>query len=365
MRLAAAGLVLALAAGAAAQEAAPPTPAGDETAWHVVAPGETLEGLTAKYLGDAGLWRENWKLNPELKDPHRLQPGQRIRIIVRRKEHKAEIQGLSRRVESKPHPDPSWIPARLGEVLRERDGVRTYEKSSADLAFDDGTHLLVTEQSLVFLREIGARLVGDVTRRSIEIVDGQAEVLARAAPQPPPGLEIVLGEARALAHPAPAGELGTRARRLPAGTAQVMVYEGRGDVAAGGASVAVPRGMGTSVPKGGAPAPPEPLLPAPVLLAPSPGTAYAQSNPRFSWRPVAGAASYVVEVCGDPVCGRLVERATGVTETRWAPETLPLGELHVRVSAVAASGLDGYPSEAAPFRIESLWRRPEPPGPRR
>lgn len=362
MKRAWAALALALVAGLRAQEPPPPTPSGDATAWHVVEPGDTLEGLTAKYLGDASLWRENWKLNPEIKDPHQLRPGQRILIIVGRKQHTAEIQGLSRKVESKPHPDPAWIPAKVGEVLRERDGVRTYERSSADLAFEDGSHLLITEESLVFLREVGARLVGDLTRRSIEIVDGQAEIQARPAPRPPAGLEILVGGARATAVALPNEGMGTRARKSSAGGAQVMVYEGQGSVEAGGGSVAVPRGMGTSVPKGGRPLPPEPLLPAPRVLAPAPGTAYGQSNPRLSWRPLAGAAAYTVEVCVDAACGQLVDRASGISATSWAPDGLPLGDLYFRVSAVSASGLDGFPSRAVPFRIESLWRRPDPLG---
>jgi hypothetical protein len=349
-----------LAAPLAAQDPVPSPSSGDETAWHVVQPGDTLEALTARYLGDASLWRENWKLNPDLKDPHALHPGQRILIIVKRRRHTAEIKGLSRKVESKPHPDPAWTPAQVGGLLKERDGIRTYEKSSADLGFDDGSHLLVTEQSLLFLREIGARLSGAVARRQIEIVDGQAEVAAKPSPRAVAGIEILVGGARALALPAPGEGMGTRARKLGAGGAQVMVYEGTSNVEAGGISVDVTRGMGTSVPNGGRPAAPEKLLLGPRILAPVPGTAYGQSNPRFSWRPVAGARSYTVEVCADLECGQVVDRATRVASERWSPDGLPLGELHFRVTAVSASGLDGFPSAPVPFRIDSLWRRPDP-----
>jgi hypothetical protein len=96
------------------------------------------------------------------------------------------------------------------------------------------------------------------------------------------------------------------------------------------------------------------------VLVPSAGAGFGQANPRFSWRPVTGAASYVVEVCQDAACGQLVDRATGVTRASWEADGLPLGDLYFRVSAVAHSGLDGFASPATPFRIESLWRRPEP-----
>ncbi len=343
----------------AAQAPAPAPPAGDEKAWHLVQAGDTLEALTARHLGDASLWRENWRLNPQLKDPHALLPGQRILIIVKRRQHTAEIAGLSRKVESKTHRDPAWTPAQLGALLKEKDGIRTYEKSSADLGFDDGSHLLVTEQSLLFLREIGARLSGTVLRRQIEIVDGQAEVAAKPALRAAAGIEIVVGGARALALPVEGEGMGTRARKLGAAGAQVMVYEGSSNVLAGGASVEVGRGMGTLVPSGGRPAPPEKLLEAPRVLAPVSGTAYGQANPRFSWRPVEGARSYTAEVCADAECGQVVDRATRLAGARWSPDGLPLGELHFRVTAVSGSGLDGFPCAPVPFRIDSLWRRPD------
>ena len=31
-----------------------------------------LEKITEKLLGDRNLWRDNWRLNPQVKDPERL-----------------------------------------------------------------------------------------------------------------------------------------------------------------------------------------------------------------------------------------------------------------------------------------------------
>jgi hypothetical protein len=59
-----------------------------------------------------------------------------------------------------------------------------------------------------------------------------------------------------------------------------------------------------------------------------------------------------VEVCGDPECGALVARATDVEGQRWAADPLPVGRLYWRVTAVALSGLDGYPSAAGSFHID-------------
>ena len=51
--LAALALVLAVAQDAPAADA-------PSVGWHEVQPGETLEGITAHYLGTSERWRENW-----------------------------------------------------------------------------------------------------------------------------------------------------------------------------------------------------------------------------------------------------------------------------------------------------------------
>jgi hypothetical protein len=262
----------------------------------------------------------------------------------------AEIETVRRRVEKRIDPEP-WSRAQAGDGLRERDGLRTHEDSSAQLAFDDGSRLLVTETSLVFLRELRRSVTGS-RRQSIEVVEGQADVEARQAARRSPQIEILVGEARTRPQPT-AGPTQARARLAEAGRAEVMVYRGRSEVEAGGARVAVKEGQGTRVEPGRPPAPPERLLPAPRPLAPAAGSRWDFANPPFAWRDVPSAVRYVVEVCADAACAQLVERATGLAVSSWTPEALPRGELHWRVTAVSASGLDGFPAPAVPFAVDS------------
>ena len=339
---------------ALAQE--PAESAGQDIGWHDVVAGETLEGITAHYLGTSDRWRENWKLNPDLQNPHRISPGTRLRIIMSARVPTAEIRGVSRRVEEKPHPS-SWVPAKVGDKLKARDGIRTYRQSSAELGFDDGSQLRINEESLVFLREVGQKLEG-ASRQSLEVVEGQADVEARAAVDAlPPDIEVILGDATARTRVAPGAAAQARTRKTHAGAAQLMVFGGEAELAAEGRSVTVATGMGTAAEAGKPPKPPEKLLPAPAPIHPAKGAAYEHSNPLFTWAPVEGAAGYVVEVCRDASCGQIVDRATGLNETSWTPRGLPLGELHWRVTAQGASGLDGFPSAAVTFTVRSLWRR--------
>jgi len=352
-----AALLLAPAGLGAQSRPAPARPsvfASEPTSWHTVRPGETLRGITARFLGSSELWQEIHRLNPGITDPDRIAPGQRIRVPAEKSSiPAARLERLSRQVEEQPSPIP-WQNAQVGDMLVERDAVRTRQKSSAEMQFLDGARLTVTEDSLIFIQRSGVTLAGS-PKKSIEIVQGAAELNAQAlsASAPPPEVEIVLGNTRATSRPDGKGPARTRARRAEEGGAKLMAYGGESEVEAGGAKVRVQRGMGTSVAAQGPPSPPEPLLPAPVLAGPEPDAERACADPPLAWQAVPRAASYIVEVCRDPGCGALVDRRAGETATEWRPAGLPVGELYWRVTARSLSGLDGYPSEAIRLAITS------------
>ncbi len=341
----------------------------EPTRWHEVQAGENLHVIAAKVLGDRLQWPRLWRLNPEIKDPNRLRPGQRIRVPGTDEEEPAsaaplsilaELSRLSQRVEEQPHPQAFWSPARQGDQFRERDGLRTHERASAELSFDDGTRYVVSERSLLFLRAPSAPLRGR-RARALEVLAGQADLQIKPTPRAAREIEVLVGAARSRTRPGAAEDGQARARKAAAGAAQLMIYGGSGEMSAAGVKVELPRGTGTSARPGAAPLPAETLLPAPVPLGPAAESTFDHANPFVSWQAVPGAASYTVEVCRDAACGELVERASEISATRWASDGLPVARLYWRVSAVSASGLDGYASEATPFRVRSHWRRPLTP----
>jgi hypothetical protein len=315
--------------------------AEDTIGWYVVKEGDTLENITRRYLGTSEAWRENWKLNPQLASPHRLLPGQRIRIILARTlpARFAKIESVSRHVERKPEPDP-WTAAKAGDRLAERHGLQTYRASSAELRFEDNTQLTLTEDSLIFLRSTQTTPKRD--RTEIEIIDGNAD-LDKKRTQRAHDIEIIVGGVVAKPEDAAA-----RARfRKDAGKGNVMSYRGGTSVASAGASVDVKEGMGVSVPEGQRPPKPEKLLPAPSIAA----VDVAVPRPLLRWPAVAGASTYSVEICRDASCGAVVARAAGLMATEWkSPEALSAGAMHWRVTARSASGLDGYPA-VAPMNV--------------
>ncbi len=342
---------LTLACALAAGLAAPLSAAETGKAWHIVRPGENLHLIAVRYLGSRDRWPELARLNPDIQNPDQLEPGQRIRVTVpgSSETQAARVSRLSRKVEAKPTPIP-WADARQDDLLLNHDGLRTFPRSSAEMAFTDGTRLLVTESSLVFLQQAGGQLQG-VDRKSVEIVEGQADVEGQATGNRPsrPEVEIVLGAARATARPAAVGGTRARARRVEQGGAKLMVYGGEGEIEAGGARIEVPEGMGSSVESQGPPSPPEKLLAAPRPVSPPGGGQVECANPRFAWEPVPDAASYTIEVCHDESCAALIERAVGLAKPEWRADALPRGDVYWRATARSLSGLDGYPG--APVRL--------------
>lgn len=333
----------------------------DTLGWHVVSEGETMESITERYLGTSTLWRENWKLNPTVRDPHLIRPGQRLRIILERQvpARQVEIRRVARQVD-KNLQQGGWQGATPGDLLKPRDGVRTLRNASTELLFDDGSILTLNENSQVFVKNVRTTLTG-VKRGEIEVERGQAELVVTAPRPDLTRFEVVVGNAVTRPQVGIDGRSATRARKRESGGSEVMVYGGKAQVEAGGVAVEVGRGMGTAVPENGPPKAPEKLLPRPTTLSPKRRSEWAFNNPQFQWQTLNGAASYTVEVCHDAGCAELVERATDLTETAWKPSGLPSGDLYWRVTATAASGLDGYPSRAVPFTIAGSAADLEPP----
>ena len=317
----------------------------------MIRPGDTLESITETYLGDRQRWAENWRLNPEIENPHRIYPGQRLRVLLPPSlpEYSAQVVRRSKRVEDQLRPH-SWSDAETLDMLLWRDGIRTFEWASAVLRLGDDAELIITEQSLIFVGE-EADVLEEVDRRLIEVVEGQADLEASAEPWPDGGIEIVLGGASATPRPGDSDRVQARARRPVAGGAQVMVYSGVSDLESGGTQVTLVEGTGSSVVEGAPPSPPEPLLPSPETIEPAPGEQIFVANPPFVWESVTGANSYAVEVCSDPNCGQLVERVVAFAAPPWLPSGLPGGDFFWRVNAVSATGLDGFPSDPVPFSI--------------
>jgi hypothetical protein len=318
---------------------------GGAEGWYVIRPGDTLEGLATQFLGGPQNWAELHRLNPRILDPHWIYPGRRVRVPIARPSARpsAQVTVVANRVEARPTP-VDWLPAGAGDLLIERDGLRTYEDASARLLFDDGTSAIVSQDSLVFIRR-QTPATDPAPRKEIEIELGQAEFEVHRGELPAPEIEVVVGGASSTTRTGADGELRSRHRR-DGDDAQVMLYRGAGEVRAATGSVQLAEGTGTTVKSGSAPTPPERLLAAPELVSPPDRAELPLDAARVElrWKPVAGADGYVVEMCADVRCGAILERSDRLSATAYRPRAGYRRLLYWRVTAVASSGLDGFPS---------------------
>lgn len=327
---------------------------------YVVQSGDTISHITYRFLGDVLFWRDNWKLNPQVKDPDKLRIGQVLQIITHRKviAEAAEVVQAVNRTEKMLAP-PEWQPAQRGDQLTSGDGLRTRQNSTAELRFNTESILRLEEFSQVFLAEKQTSLRG-VDRGSVKVERGAVGLVFQPLKKPRTEIEIIAGPAVTRAQPE--ANVGTNLRAAPTddGGAKVMVYQGKSEVAAGGEKVAVRKGMGTRVPESGPPMPPVKLLPAPALETESQQWNY--SNGILRWKPVEHAAQYVIEVCADAECRQpLQSKQVEAERLSLQVDPLPAGSSFWRVHALSDQQLDGHNSAAG--QIEVTDPRPDLAGP--
>ncbi len=331
---------------------------------HIIRPGDTFISITREFLGSKR-WELNSRLNPEQKELQ-LPPGERMNILIdpERVPLAARVTKRAGTVEAQPSP-MSWLGAEANDLLIEKDAARTKRNSSAELQFHDGTTVVITEESLVFIRKLGRGLstvARNRTTQQVELVQGQADLSSLAGSQAVrEDVEIIMGGSTLkLPKESP---VRTRTSMSDAGTQKVGMYEGGAQFEGSGGSVLeIATGEGVVAKANETPVK-EHLLPAPELNGPPPGAQLVAGQlPPASWTsPGTGANSYTFEVCRDAECGRLLQRTTGLDTTEQPLPRLSPGFYYWRATAASASGLDGYPSDSRMFQVVAVPLDAVPP----
>lgn len=210
-------------AAAFAQSAAKPLElAADAPERHIVVPGDTLWGISSKFLKDPFRWPELWKMNAEqVRNPHRIYPGQVLVLDRSGADPTLKIGNLVKlgpevRVEVPPREIPA-IPASAIEPFLSQPLVI----NAGD--FDSAPRIVATQESRVFTG------TGDLIYATNN-ADPQIKrwhVFRPGRPLKDPENNEILGiEAVYLGSARPAGE---RADVLPLEITSVKQEIGRGD----------------------------------------------------------------------------------------------------------------------------------------
>ena len=135
---------------------------------YVVQRGDTLWGLANTFLKDPWLWPEIWYVNPEVSNPHRIYPGDTLRLAMGSDGKTQQVQvvhaaGSATRLEpllrSTPMEAPiPNIPYSAIAAFLSRPGVLTKEQVEAApyvLALRD-RHMIAGTDNTIYVRKLGA-----------------------------------------------------------------------------------------------------------------------------------------------------------------------------------------------------------------
>ncbi len=334
-------LMLALAFGASAAEE-----------WvYTVKPGENLWQITEDFLVNTRYWRRLQRLN-KIADPHHVLPGTKLIIPLkwtRFHPSKANVTRVSGTASVVLAASAKQVPVTLGMELNTGDRIRTEGKSSVTLVFEDGSQLVLRENSDLKLEKIESFERADAYRTQLRLNRGRSVNKVNPYKKPGSRFEIATPSATAAVR-------GTHYRVTAESqkTTTTEVLDGKVRVGNDLGQVGVPKGYGTVAQKDLPPSPPVELLPPPDL---SGLPKLIERLPlKFEVGKVDGAVAYRTQITQDPAFQKLAYNKVSPTN-QIKVANLPDGKYLIRVRGIDPDRLEGY-DELHEFTLNA---RPEPP----
>ena len=330
-----AGIVL----GALLVAALAADPARSETVTtYQVQRGDTLAGLSARYLISPNAYREVARLN-RVGDPRRLIPGRTLRIPDRLLRTEPVIARLvAYRGEVSVRLGGAEVPIVMDMATPEGAVVATGAGAFATLEMPDGSRVSLPSQSRVRIVTLRRVILGDRLIRRFVLESGRGTLHVTPAAQPgndftvttPLTVSAVRGTVFRVAHDP---EASRSALEVVEGTVANQSIEGAApaDLAAGFGRIADIAG----------PQDVRPLLGPPTLIAP--GRVQDEETLDFTVATLSGALAYRLQIGGDAGFVDTLAEATAQGPTVSFP-TLAAGTYFVRVTGIDAAGLEGLPA---------------------
>lgn len=316
---------------------------------YTVRPGDHPWNIAQRFLKDPLLGPRLNRLN-RIPNDRRIAPGTVLRIPaewLKLAPSQVRLQTVHGdvRIASGLGPDRAAMPR---ELLEAGAVVRTGLQSSATLEFQDGSRVLVRQQSEIRLTSTQSRVLDQGHQVEMELLRGGMENLVQPNARAPGRFEIRTPSAVAAVR-------GTQFRVTATDTQTwTEVLEGAVLVGNAAGQTTTPAGTGSLTQSGKAPGAATPLLGAPDL---STLPAVLERLP-IDWPipAIGGAVRYRTQIAPDPKFSALLsDEVSGAPRVRVLD--IPDGEHVVRVRAMDGSGLEGVSAE----RALVLRARPEPP----
>jgi len=319
-------------------------------------PGESVWTIAHELLTDWREWKTIERIN-NVSNDKLMAPGTVLKIprsLI--SEHRSDIKILdvsgtvTAQVLMNAGSAKAHLPLVRGQSLSQGDQIKTSSQSSVLLEFDDGTQVLILENSLLRIEQ--ATVVGNkrkVVDIKVFLEDGEAEI--RANPGKVPGSQFLIETPAAFAT-----TKGTTYRiRAKSDSTAAEVTQGRIGVGNTLGSTSIRQGYGTLTKKDAAPEKPKKLLAAPKVPEFKSPIRYLPA--KISWSALTGAAKYRGQISPDKDFTAIVYDSVSTQPKMGLPASLEDKEYWLRVSAISAKGLQGF-SAVQPIRVDA---RPFPP----
>ncbi|HXH27516.1 MAG TPA: hypothetical protein VNL37_00620, partial [Candidatus Polarisedimenticolia bacterium] len=273
----------------------------------------------------------------------------------------ATLVGFDRTVKAKRADALAWEDAQARMPLYDNDAVRTFEKSTATIAFGQDDVVEVDQNALVVIKP--RQKTGDQDEISLALLS--PDLIDRLSSKPAAEQKQALEKAAAAREvhirtlPASAGGSGkthVAVRSLPDKSTTVSSLSGALQIVGPkGDSVVLKEKMVTRITPQGVIVKPRELPPAPALVSPRDGASYAylRKSPQvqMSWSTAPRAASYRIVVASDPSF-RKVFADERVRTTGFSLRLQP-GTYYWRVRSLDADGFEGAYSESR--RLQAMY----------
>lgn len=344
-------IVLAVAAHAAVL--APPQPQND-VIWYVIRRGDTLYGLSKSFLVPERRWKALLGL-AAIRDPKRLPVGRKLpipRLWLRFKVEPARLAGYRGTV-SLSMSGKTTAPS-IGVVVAEGAEIATAGNSFATLVLADRSQVVIPSQSRVRVRQLRRILLTGAIDYRIDVEQGRLETKVTPLEQPsgryqihtPISMTAVRGTEFRVSF---ADERRAAATEVLAGTVRFSPSESE-------TGLALERSFGATLDRDGSRV--EKLLTAPDLEEPP--ALQTKDAVEFRVRKLEGSIRYRAVIASDAgFIDNIAEQFSD--DGAFALPDIPNGNLFVRVSAIAPSGLEGM-AQSYSFRrrLASLRGSVEP-----
>jgi len=301
--------------------------------------GDTLIALCNQYLEDPRRWREVAKAN-RLRNPDLIRPGQTLLVpvsLLKGIPIEGKIAFIKGDVKARADEGTEWRPLYLHDMLRQGAMIRTADESSVELAFEYGTSLSLTSNTLMAITD--AREKGGLQNiRTFFLHAGRVATKVRGVTGRESRFEIHTPSAVAAAR-------GTEFRTSvdPSEATRSEVLHGSIGVQAMKQSVELKEGEGTVVLKNKPPLQPKKLLRPPAVIDLKP--LYKSVPLTVLFENVEGAVSCRVLLARDKdMKDILQEKLTRPHETVQIAGVED-GTYFLQSSSIDDLGLEGHPTE--------------------